>query len=149
MRDDETKAMSPNVDNATQVSAGEPVARSVVSGFISQAKPSTCTDSIASPLVKAHQEAVDLRLSPDSNAEAKSEQSASDSEYILCAVVWHVGTQAGSGHYLADVRQPGMHGRPTVWKRYDDALVRPIGEESPDLLGNGYMYFYVHHSLVM
>ena len=70
-------------------------------------------------------------------------------DYVLCAAVWHVGSHAGAGHYLADVRQPpSARGQPAQWKRFNDAAVQPVVECSHDLLANGYMYFYMHRSVV-
>ena len=69
-------------------------------------------------------------------------------DYILCAVVWHAGAQAGSGHYIADVRQPTSKGLHAQWKRFDDAFVRQITHDAPDALTKGYMYFYLHRSVL-
>ncbi|KAL1518535.1 hypothetical protein AB1Y20_002824 [Prymnesium parvum] len=92
---------------------------------------------------------VDLQESPCPQAGANGGPGRlQNSEYVLCAVVWHLGTTAGSGHYLADVRSPSVPGGASQWMRFDDAVVRPVEPSSPDLVRNGYMYFYLHRSLI-
>ena len=44
--------------------------------------------------------------------------------YRLCATVWHAGTTAGSGHYIADVRQPRVEGDDDAVERRHAALSR-------------------------
>ena len=64
-------------------------------------------------------------------------------QYNLSGVVWHTGSSAGAGHYVADVR----HG--TEWKRHNDAVVTAVPAETvykKDALHRGYIFFYVHSS---
>ena len=37
---------------------------------------------------------------------------------------------------------------PAEWKRFDDAFVRPIAPDAPDATTKGYLFFYVHESLL-
>ena len=83
--------------------------------------------------------------------------------YRLCATVWHAGAGASSGHYIADVRQ-AARARPDgaataaaaiaggsggeVWQRFDDSFVRPVAADAPEALTKGYLYFFVHDSLL-
>ena len=64
--------------------------------------------------------------------------------YQLASVVWHVGSSAGAGHYVADVRVGGE------WQRFNDDMVQPVTEREV-LHGEGrtkgYLYFYVHEGL--
>ena len=41
-------------------------------------------------------------------------------EYELRCVIHHKGRNAGSGHYVTDVRNDG------VWTRYDDSIVQEL-----------------------
>ena len=96
--------------------------------------------------------------------------------YQLCATVWHAGGHASSGHYIADVRRAkpphaatiaaGAAGAshvpnpaaaaavaaagsaPPLWQRFDDSFVRAVAADAPDAATKGYLFFYVHHSLV-
>lgn len=104
------------------------------------------TTSIA-PCGVMSQEQIDISKSPEATSNKKSHD-RKDTEYILCAVVWHRGMNANVGHYLADVRQPTVQGGAPQWKRFDDALVQAVGQFAPEVGGNGYMYYYMHRSLV-
>ena len=70
--------------------------------------------------------------------------------YSLCGVVWHTGSSAGVGHYVADVRQPlDRQDRPAEWKRYNDAVVTSVSRDAvlqQEALSKGYIFFYMHAS---
>ena len=63
--------------------------------------------------------------------------------YELSGVVWHTGTAAGAGHYVADVKQGA------AWKRFNDAHVSSVARDAVlqrDALTKGYIFFYEHAS---
>ena len=87
--------------------------------------------------------------------------------YKLSATVWHAGSHASSGHYIADVRKPSKAGASSSkgggggagaaaaataddWQRFDDSFVRTISSTDmmKDAKNKGYIYFFVHSSLV-
>ena len=87
---------------------------------------------------------------PADLARGGSGSSQALSRYQLCATVWHAGANAGSGHYIADVRHAaggsnsGGGASVARWQRFDDSDVRPIREDAPDATTKGYIFFYVH-----
>ena len=89
-----------------------------------------------------------MDLAADARAEPARGGGLARAEYVLCAAVWHTGAHAGSGHYIADVREPTERGKAAQWRRFDDAFVRPVGQDANELLTNCYMYFYLHRSLL-
>lgn len=70
------------------------------------------------------------------------------SRYRLVATVWHAGTHASSGHYIADVRRDASTGGGATWQRFDDSLVTPVAADAPEALTKGYIFFFVHDSLM-
>ena len=64
--------------------------------------------------------------------------------------MWHTGSSAGVGHYVADVRQPlDRPDRPAEWKRYNDAVVTSVSRDAvlqQEALSKGYIFFYMHAS---
>ena len=97
-------------------------------------------------------------------AASASPEVAARTRYRLCATVWHAGT-ASSGHYVADVRRSTRRAATASaedaaaalvaqafareqWQRFDDAFVRPVAPDAPDAATKGYIFFYVHDSLL-
>ena len=91
----------------------------------------------AAPPAAPHEQ---IDLTDDGGADAAA-------RYSLCGVVWHTGSSAGAGHYVADVRQ--QPDRPAEWKRYNDAVVTTVSRDAvlqQEALSKGYIFFYVHAS---
>jgi hypothetical protein len=110
-----------------------------------------------------------VAASADTQAKRAVEH-ACPARYRLCATVWHAGTHASSGHYIADVRRterlaaPSAAGAPASvsatacatsnsasverWQRFDDSFVRAVPANAPDAETKGYIFFYVHDSLL-
>ena len=91
----------------------------------------------AAPHAAPHEQ---IDLTDDGGADAAA-------RYSLCGVVWHTGSSAGAGHYVADVRQ--QPDRPAEWKRYNDAVVTTVSRDTvlqQEALSKGYIFFYVHAS---
>ncbi|XP_055373247.1 transcription factor mef2A [Condylostylus longicornis] len=82
-----------------------------------------------------------LELKIDTKILASKKYSAKQKLYRLFAVVYHDGKEAIKGHYISDVYHSGY----SNWLRYDDANVKPIGENSvlrPRGLRVPYLLFY-------
>ena len=91
----------------------------------------------AAPPAAPHEQ---IDLTDDGGADAAA-------RYSLCGVVWHTGSSAGAGHYVADVRQ--QLDRPAEWKRFNDAVVTTVSRDTvlqQEALSRGYIFFYVHSS---
>jgi hypothetical protein len=74
-----------------------------------------------------------------------AEAAGASMRYEICATVWHAGSAAGAGHYIADVRRPPQEvGAPPTWQRFDDSFVRVIASNAPEVFTKGYIFFYVH-----
>ena len=101
----------------------------------------------------------------DAQPQAVEEEGADEgrTRYRLCATVWHAGAHASSGHYIADVRRdsraaPAAGGAAAAvarekggkeeWQRFDDSYVRPVNGDAPEATNKGYIFFYVHESLL-
>jgi len=87
------------------------------------------------------------RQPSDEVAKVSGPELSNGAQYRLQSVVWHLGSNAGFGHYLADVRC----GRSGKWDRFDDSYVRRVSEHTiltdESSCTGGYMYFYINESL--
>ena len=70
-----------------------------------------------------------------------------DIKYSLYGIVYHEGTVATSGHYIAAVRGDDQRNPAgvliPVWNRYDDSTVKVLKNIPNDISEHGKKYFYV------
>ena len=134
----------PNDTSTIDLSSDSPDVPSADAGVGSAVHhPEAIDVDAATPVVDAN--LVDVDLEPGK-------------AYKLCATVWHSGTHASSGHYIADVRRSKLptsssrarpvDGADAGWQRYDDSFVRPVAADAPEAATKGYIFFYVHDSFV-
>ena len=106
------------------------------------------TNSAGAAAAAVAAEPIDL-TSPVNPSAPQSGLPAADSslgEYRLCACIWHAGSTASSGHYIADVLRPAAAGRAAIWQRFNDSYVSSVAENAQELASKGYIFFYVHTS---